>query len=215
VCSRNWNSKLCSPSLRTFTTVCRLSFASVTLYCSPKSSGHALRASSEMLERSRPKSSLTELEPRASSEADLPRNSQRDVRAKPCCGREDVGWPDLGGGPKTYSVCQQSINHCNGMCTGGGQWLTHWEDDWNTSSHSLAPIQRRLLTQPEILCFASIALPARHSGAIQQNLDAFARRQCRNHFGARSRADDVNLWSRSSRRGRTQCGRTVGAVDHG
>lgn len=102
VCSRNWNSKLCSPSLRTLTTVCKLSFDSVTLYTRPKSDGHALRASSLSPELYRPKSSLTELEPRASSDVDLPRNSHRDVRAKPCCGRDDVGWPDLGGGPKTW-----------------------------------------------------------------------------------------------------------------
>jgi hypothetical protein len=50
VCSRNWNSKLCSPSLRTLITVCRLSFDNVTLYTSPKSNGHALRASSDMPE---------------------------------------------------------------------------------------------------------------------------------------------------------------------
>jgi hypothetical protein len=106
VCSRNWNSKLCSPSLRTLMTVCKLSFDSVTLYTRPKSSGHALRASSARPELYRPKSSLTESEPKASSAADLPRNSHRDVRANPCCGRAEVAWPDLGGGPKTFGSCQ-------------------------------------------------------------------------------------------------------------
>lgn len=116
VCSRNWNSKLCSPSLRTLTTVCKLSLERVTLYTRPKSKGHAFFASSVSSELLRPKSSLTVLDPAASSEADLPRNSQRDVRAKPCCGRVDVGWPDLGGGPKT-------LRGVSGGRVRGRQWV--------------------------------------------------------------------------------------------
>jgi len=53
----------------------------------------------------RPKSSLTVLSAfflslLSDSEEDLPRNSQFELRAKPCCGRADVAW-FFGGGPKT------------------------------------------------------------------------------------------------------------------
>ena len=71
-----------------------------------------MRAWSLRLEEDRPKSSLTEalsadLEDEeeappspADSEVDLPRNSQRDVRAKPCWGSCDVAlWS--GAVPKT------------------------------------------------------------------------------------------------------------------
>lgn len=34
------------------------------------------------------------------SDVDLPKYSQRELRAKPCCGSDDVAWLD-GGGPKT------------------------------------------------------------------------------------------------------------------
>jgi hypothetical protein len=33
------------------------------------------------------------------SEEDLPKNSQLELRAKPCCGRDEVAW-FWGGGPK-------------------------------------------------------------------------------------------------------------------
>jgi hypothetical protein len=88
--------------------VCRLSLDNVTLYTRPKSTGHALRASSDSPDAYSPKSSLTELESSVSSDAVLPRNSQRELRAKPCCGSEDVAWPDLGGGPKTLT-CNQHV----------------------------------------------------------------------------------------------------------
>jgi hypothetical protein len=72
-----------------------------------------------MLLRSRPKSSLTESASSASSEVDLPRYSQRELRAKPCWGRVDVG-PSLGGGPKTYGLCQRTLPHRLNQCVRTG-----------------------------------------------------------------------------------------------
>ena len=61
-------------------------------------------ASSRLAEL-RPKSSLTLRSAPpcvlSDSDVDLPRNSHREVRAKPCCGSEDVAWLG-GGGPKTF-----------------------------------------------------------------------------------------------------------------
>lgn len=50
-----------------------------------------------------PKSSFTVSSAAAlpeDSEEDFPRNSQREDRARPCCGRADVAWFG-GGGPNT------------------------------------------------------------------------------------------------------------------
>lgn len=62
--------------------------------------GHSLRASALSPDELSPKSSLTATSPAAAdedpdaagadSDVDLPRNSQRDVRAKPCCGSFEV-----------------------------------------------------------------------------------------------------------------------------
>ena len=86
------------------------------LYCRPKSKGQALRTSALSAVGYRPKSSLTQsclspvllllavpmfsfLDRVFDSVVDLPRYSQRALRAKPCEGSEDVAWSD-GGGPK-------------------------------------------------------------------------------------------------------------------
>jgi len=44
----------------------------------------------------------SEAPPAADSVLDLPRYSQRTFRAKPCCGSEEVEWPEAGGAPKTF-----------------------------------------------------------------------------------------------------------------
>lgn len=90
-------------------TVLKPSGLRVTLYNSPKSYGHALLVFSGSPELERPKSNLTAesevLLVVADSSLDLPRYSQRTLRAKPCCGREEVAWPDDGGAPKTLFSC--------------------------------------------------------------------------------------------------------------
>jgi hypothetical protein len=64
----------------------------------------------------RPKSSLTvgllAALPAIDSDVDLPRNSQREVRAKPCCGRSLV-WGWFGAVPKTCHT--MSANHIHAM----------------------------------------------------------------------------------------------------
>jgi hypothetical protein len=76
----------------------------VTEYTKPNWYGQAFFASSLKLECDRPKSTLTEFSPLSllsadDSDDDFPRYSQRELRAKPCWGREPVAW-SLGGGPK-------------------------------------------------------------------------------------------------------------------
>lgn len=87
-CSNVWNSKLSSPSFRTFSIVCRPSLPSVTLYTRLNLYGQAFFASSGILAALRPKSSLTEssppLERAPDSDEDLPRYSQVELRANPC-----------------------------------------------------------------------------------------------------------------------------------
>src|SRR5205823_14919142 len=76
---------------------------SVTLYIIPNSAGHAFLFSLDKFAVDKPKSSFTLSSPLCAtdSEVDFPRNSQRDMRAKPCCGSPAVG-RSLGEGPKTY-----------------------------------------------------------------------------------------------------------------
>jgi hypothetical protein len=69
------------------------------------SKGHSLRVASLSDDVLSPKSSLTDWSKAEDpsgldSDVDLPRNSHREVRAKPCCGSLEVAWFD-GGGPKT------------------------------------------------------------------------------------------------------------------
>ena len=77
-----------------------------------------------------------------------------------------MGWPDLGGGPKTWEIYQQSQM---------SSWQsTHREHDRNAASHGLAAVQCCLLAQPQVLRLAAVALPARDRGAIQEHLNALA-----------------------------------------
>src|SRR5690242_11760011 len=67
--------------------------------------GHSFLAAASRLAELRPKSSFTDrsaasLEAASDSDVDLPRNSHRLVRAKPCWGRDEVAW-FAGGGPNT------------------------------------------------------------------------------------------------------------------
>jgi hypothetical protein len=81
----------------------RLSGLSVTLYCSEKGKGQSCLASLLRLAWLRPKSSLTELSALpVDSEVDDPRNSQVEVRAKPCWGSLEVSGCS-GAVPKTCS----------------------------------------------------------------------------------------------------------------
>ena len=81
--------------------VLRLSRSRVTLKKRPNLYGHSALTESSIPSEDSPKSSLTlELEP---SLVDLPRNSQRAVRARPCWGSFDVAaWFGLAG-PKSYA----------------------------------------------------------------------------------------------------------------
>lgn len=99
VCSSVWNSNGTSPSFVITSAVLRLSRSRVTLYRRPNLYGHRLRAASSRFSDDRPKSSLTLLED--DSLVDLPRNSQRELRANPCWGSLEVAsWS--GAVPKTY-----------------------------------------------------------------------------------------------------------------
>lgn len=94
-CIRTWNSKVASPSLCTCSCVSRAFSVRVTVYRRPNSYGQASRNSWLNIELVRPKSSFTAspvpLGVRSSdSDEDFPRNSQCELRAKPCCGRECV-----------------------------------------------------------------------------------------------------------------------------
>jgi hypothetical protein len=116
VCKSIWNSNASVPSFRTFIIVCSPSLLSVTLYTTPKSYGHFCLQSSDKPELYKPKSSFTLLssleEGTSDSDVDLPKNSHRTCRAKPCCGRLEVGCPLLGGGPKTYVGAFSSQRLC-------------------------------------------------------------------------------------------------------
>lgn len=72
----------------------RLSGLRVTLYSRPNLYGHRALILSSMVSHERPKSSLTaDAEP---SVVDLPRNSQRELRAKPCWGSLATGgWSEV------------------------------------------------------------------------------------------------------------------------
>lgn len=88
--------------------VVKLPSSSVTRYSSVKSKGHRARRAGSVDAADRPKSSCTPFDEAAAaadedaaddvaatldsdSDVDLPRNSHRDVRARPCCGSWLVG----------------------------------------------------------------------------------------------------------------------------
>ena len=77
------------------------------LYVSPKACGQADLDFSSSIESERPKSSLTEASaPLAPIEKDseevFPRYSQRELRAKPCCGSLEVASWEEDGAPKSW-----------------------------------------------------------------------------------------------------------------
>lgn len=95
-----------------------------------------------------------------------------------------------------------------------GRWDTYREHHRDTSADSLAPIQGCLLAQPQVLCLAAIALPAGNRGAVQQHLDAFARRQRCDDLLARARAHDIDLRCGAGGRRRIDGRGAIGAVGH-
>ena len=95
VCKRVWNSQASVPVFLTSRLVSNSPLLNVTLYVSPKELPQAALALSSSMASESPKSSLTpESAPvpgtDEDSEDDLPRNSHRDVLAKPCCGSLEV-----------------------------------------------------------------------------------------------------------------------------
>lgn len=148
--------------------------------------------------------------------SDLPRNSHRDARAKPCWGSEEVAWPDFGGGPKTWSDSCQSL--CDDLtytltchCLRNRTYRKHNGD---ASADSFGAGQVCLLAQPQVLRLAAIALPACHGSSKQQHLNALARRQRSNDLLASSLSDNVHLSSRCRSLGCAESTGAVRAVDH-
>ena len=162
--------------------------------------------------RSNPKSSFTELVSSASSVDDLPRYSQRELRANPCWESFDVG-PELGGGPKFCHVCQWEFatNKAHGLreCI-----EPYRKDDWNTAPDGLVACQICVLADPQVLCLSAIALPASYGSTEQVDLYALARWQRCDDLLAASLADDIDLCARTGALGRVQSGGTGGTVNH-
>ena len=120
-----------------------------------------------------------------------------------------MGWPDLGGGPKTWGGIHVSGGRRSGQTMGA-----HGEDDGDASSHRLAAVQGGLLAQPQVLRLAAVALPAGDGGAVQHHLDALARGQGCNDLGACARAHNVDLGFGARGIGGLERRGAVRAVDH-
>lgn len=144
-CSSIWNSKARLPLLRTLSIVCSEPLRRVTLYVNAKSKGQACWKESLRLLCERPKSSVIESSPPLAkapdSEDDLPKYSQVEFLAKPCCGSLPVAC-SFGGGPKTCSS-QQSLQLRD--------ISAYRENDWYASSYRLAAIKLSSLTHEHIL----------------------------------------------------------------
>ena len=112
------------------------------------------------------------------SVVDLPRNSQREVRANPCCGRLSVaGWfSDL---PKTYTPIDQPQSSSIKL-----QWSdnTYRENKRDTTTHSLTSIKHSGIAQPEFLISLRI-LPADYGGAVEENFNRLAGWELRSDAG--------------------------------
>lgn len=92
---------------------------------------------------------------------------------------------------------------------------TYGEDDGNASSNGFAARYIGLVTQPQVLRLAAVTLPAQDGSSKQEDLDAVARGQRRNHLLAAALSFNVDL-SSGSRGCRRAYGRgAVCAVDHG
>jgi hypothetical protein len=115
--------------------------------------------------------------------------------------------PWVGDRRPTRTVSAHTPSWPQSMCT-------YWEHDGDTAPHSLCAGQVGLLAHPQVLCLATVALPAGYGSSKEQHLDALTRGQRSNDFLAPSLADNVNLggWARGGRG--AQGGRAVGAVDH-
>lgn len=192
-------------------TVCSVSLLNVTLYTRPKSTGHALRCSSLMPLRSRPKSSLTELVSSASSVDDLPKYSQRELRAKPCWESLEQA-PVAGGGPKFWNVFSKASLPPSTRAV-FGSW-TYRENDRDTTADGLVACQVCSFADPQVLRLSSVALPAGDGSSEEVHLDALTRRQRRNNLLAAALASDVDLCGGAGALGRVQSGGTVGAFNH-
>jgi hypothetical protein len=92
-----------------------------------------------------------------------------------------------------------------------GKRVTHGKHQRDTPAHGLRAVELAGLGEPELLG-AGLVLPADHGRAIQQNLDALARRQDGGHFLVA--VGDAHLRLGRQPRGRGERGGFVGAVDH-
>lgn len=117
--------------------------------------------------------------------------------------------PGFGRGAEDLGIVS---THRGAKCVEWGS--AYWENNGNAAPNSLASIQRCLLTEPQILHLAAVALPAGDRGAMKKNLDALARRQGRDDLLAGAGAHDVDLRSGACGRRRIDGGGTVGAVGH-
>lgn len=94
-------------------------------------------------------------------------------------------------------------------------WITYGKDYGNATPHCFCSRQIGLLTQPQVLRLATIALPARNCSSKEEDLNALTRREGRDHLLAAFLPNNVYYSSTRGLRWRLERGRAVCTVNHG